>query len=88
MFLAKRKGIYQIYYTGLSGKRTSVSTKTKYKSDALKFLSEFSNNLKENYSREFINISLKDFRFEYLNIQKVITHGKQQYVLKPVVTVT
>ncbi len=66
MFLAKRKGIYQLYYTGLNGKRTSVSTKTKYKSEALKFLSEFSNNLKENYSREFISISLKDFRFEYL----------------------
>ena len=57
MFLAKRKGIYQIYYTGSNGKRTSVSTKTKYKSEALKFLSEFSNNLAEDKKRGFIAIS-------------------------------
>ena len=66
MFLAKRKGIYQIYYTGSNGKRTSVSTKTKYKSEAFKFLSEFSTTLTEDKKRGFVAISLKDFRFEYL----------------------
>ena len=66
MFLAKRKGIYQIYYTGSNGKRTSVSTKTKYKSEALKFLSDFSKNLEEDKKRGFTAITIKDFRFEYL----------------------
>lgn len=66
MFLAKRKGIYQIYYEGSNGKRTSVSTKTKYKSEALIFLSEFSNKIKEDNKRGFILISLEDFRSVYL----------------------
>ncbi|MHB9012514.1 MAG: tyrosine-type recombinase/integrase [Ignavibacteriaceae bacterium] len=66
MFLSKRKGIYQIYYEGSNGKRTSVSTKTKYKSEALNYLSEFSNKIKEDNRKGFISISLKDFRFEYL----------------------
>lgn len=66
MFLSKRKGIYQIYYIGSNGKRTSISTKTKYKSEALGLLAEFSSKLKEDNKRGFISVSLKDFRFEYL----------------------
>ena len=67
MFLSKQKnGIYYIYYKGSQGKRTRISTKTKFKKDALIFLTEFSTKLKESQNRKYIEISLKDFRFEYL----------------------
>jgi len=41
MYLSKRKEIYYLYYPQQNGKMTCISTKTKYKSDALKFLSKF-----------------------------------------------
>ncbi len=67
MFLSKRSnGIWYIFYTQDNGKRTCVSTKMRYKQEALKFLSDFSNNLKIERDKEFISLSLKEFTFEYL----------------------
>lgn len=67
MFLSKRKnGKYYIFYEGSNGKRTCISTKTKYKSEAVKFLSEFSEKLKQAEKRKYTEITLQDFRFEYL----------------------
>lgn len=67
MFLSKRKnGIYYIYYDQLNGKRTSKSTGTKYKSEALKYLSNFESKLKEKQRLEFNLITLSKFRFEFL----------------------
>ena len=59
MFLAKRKGIYQLYYSGDNGRRTSVSTKTRYKNEALVFLSSFSKDKKEKEQRGYELISFK-----------------------------
>lgn len=66
MFLAKRKGIYQLYYTGENGHRTSISTKTKFKKEALVFLSNFATEKKDKEKRGYEPISLKAFSFEYL----------------------
>lgn len=48
MFLSKHKnGYYYVHYTDdITGKRNAVSTKEKYKPEAVKFLSDFKNNLK------------------------------------------
>jgi site-specific recombinase XerD len=73
MFLSKRpNGIYHLYYDQADGKRTSVSTKTKLKSEAYKFLAEFSKNLKEQKERIILSISLKDFTNEFLKHSEVV----------------
>ncbi len=49
MFLSKRQnGFYYLFITDeITGKRKMISCKTKYKPEALKFLSEFKNNSKQ-----------------------------------------
>ena len=67
MFVSKNpKGVYYVFYNQPNGKRTCLSTGSKKKSEALKFLSEFKDHQKEISEREFIPISLKEFRWEYL----------------------
>ena len=83
MFLSKRpNGIYHLYYTQSNGKRTSVSTKTKLKSEAYKFLAEFSRNLKEQKERKILFISLKDFINEFLKHSEVVHTYWTNYTYK------
>ncbi|MHB8339141.1 MAG: tyrosine-type recombinase/integrase [Ignavibacteriaceae bacterium] len=73
MNLSKHKnGNYYIYYFNRAGKRNSISTKTKIKSEALSFLTSFRQILKEKESLKTIPISLKDFSFEYLKYSESI----------------
>jgi len=66
MFITKTKKspYYQLVYE-IDGKRTSVSTKTKIKSEAYKFLQNFRAEEKEKHT--IVSISLNDFYQEYLN---------------------
>ena len=42
MFISKKfKGIYYLYYTDVTGKRVSISTHSRRKADALRFLNKF-----------------------------------------------
>lgn len=73
MFLSKRpNGFYYIYFNSSDGNRTSISTKCKLKSDALKFLSNFNEELKLRQKDSTILINLKDFFFEYLKYSESI----------------
>ena len=77
MFLSKRpNGYYYVFYETPSGKRNSVSTKSKNKSDALKFLSEFQKNLRVASENEVTIIDLKTFSFDYLSSPKNSTDLK------------
>lgn len=80
MYLSKRKksGIYYIYYRKDDGKKTRVSTKTKIKSEALKFLSQFEKKVKQKTPKS--EISLGDFSFLYLKSISV-THTNESYRL-------
>lgn len=63
----KNKPFYQIIYFR-NGKKTSKTTKTKRKSEAMKFLSEFKKNLQ---TKEIIpEIKLSDYREKYLEYMK------------------
>lgn len=73
MFLSKRpNGVYYLYYTKQNGKRTSVSTKTKLKSEANKFLISFSGNLKKVKEKSVLPISLKSFTDEFEKHSEVV----------------
>lgn len=80
MYLSKRKksGIYYIYFRKDDGKKTRVSTKTKIKSEALKFLSQFEKRVKQKTPKS--EISLGDFAFLYLKSISV-THTNESYRL-------
>lgn len=65
MFLSKRNGIYYVFYTNDSGNRTCISTKANHKSEALKFLSGFKEELERRKSQKTIPINLKDFANEF-----------------------
>ena len=54
MYLSKRKEIYYLYYSQHNGKMTCISTKTKFKSEALKFLSKFETEQKNKPSEVII----------------------------------
>lgn len=64
----KRSPFYQIAYKNEFGKITTISTGTKNKSEALKFLSELK--IKNNYKSDDIKVLLSDFAVEYLNLIK------------------
>ncbi len=73
MFLSKRKnGIWYVFYENQFGKKTCISTKSRIKSDALKFLSNFSKEIEKRISSKVISISLRAFTFEYLKHSEVI----------------
>jgi integrase len=73
MFLSKNSnGRYYIYYDKPDGKRTSISTKTKLKSEALKFLTNFENEQKQRAQEKVTAISLKKLLFEYLKYSETI----------------
>lgn len=62
MFLSKRNQIYYIYYVNKSGKRACISTKSPIKNDALKFLSNFKEELSKRELQKITPITFKDFR--------------------------
>jgi len=65
MFIFKRKGIYYLEYLDEGENRKKrISTKTRKKPEALKFLTKFSNELRNKPKLEYI--SLADFKAEYL----------------------
>ena len=47
MYLSKRNGIYHLYYRTEDGRLKSITTKCKLKSDAIKFVSQFQQNLSD-----------------------------------------
>jgi site-specific recombinase XerD len=73
MFLSKKsKGVYYLYYNQSNGKRTSVSTNSKLKSEAVKFLREFKVNLDEEIRRGIKPITLKNYIHEFLKYSEGI----------------
>lgn len=67
MFLSKRvNGIYYIHYKNSNKKRVSVSTGSKIKSEALKFLTAFKFKYKENEHKKYIDITLGKYFFHFL----------------------
>jgi site-specific recombinase XerD len=78
MFLSKHKsGYYYIYYTNKQTlSRRSISSRTKLKSEALSFLSDFKNKLKEQRKNGVILISLEDFCQKFLYYSSSIHTSK------------
>lgn len=77
MFLSKRpNGIYYLYYKNSKGKRFCVSTKSKLKREALKFLMYYRAELEERTNRKIIPITLNKFRFEFLKHSEAIHSPK------------
>lgn len=73
MYLYKRSnGRYYIHYPQLNGKLTCISTKTKFKSEALKFLSKFSEELKERIDKKLNPIPLSKFFFDFLRYSESV----------------
>jgi hypothetical protein len=64
MFLFKRRGIYYLeYFDELENRKKRISTKSRLKPDALKFLTDFKKKLSDTSKVKFI--SLKEFEAEY-----------------------
>lgn len=68
MYLSKHKsGYYYVYFNDIySNRRRSVSTKTKLKSEALKFISRFESDIKQKIEHKVEPILLKDFINKFL----------------------
>ncbi len=62
----------QFIYVNESGKRTKISTKTRLKSEAHKFLAEFSKQLEERKSRTHSYIDLESFIYEYFRYSESV----------------
>jgi integrase len=66
MVLSKRtNGYYYVYYFKLNGKRTCISTGTKLKSEALKFLSEFEDEIKKRKLSSVTPKTILEYRLEF-----------------------
>ena len=77
MFLSKHKnGFYHVYYYNKFGRRTTISTKSKTKSGALKFLTEFKEKLKKRESEKTIPITMRKFFFDYL-VYSELSHSRK-----------
>ena len=71
--LSKRSnGFFYVYYASSSGKRTCISTKTKYKAEAIKFLSAFKDEVKKRNESKIDSIFLNDFIAEFINYSNTI----------------
>lgn len=83
MYLSKRSnGRYYIFYPQQNGKLTCISTRTKLKVEALKFLSNFQNELTKREKQKTIPISLSDFFREVLMYSESIHSPKHTETLK------
>lgn len=77
MVLSKRSnGFYYIYYLQDNGKRTCLTTKTKLKNEALKFLSNFEKELADRKFQKLKQISLFEYTQNFLNYSKSIHTSK------------
>jgi hypothetical protein len=78
MYLGKNKksGTYYIYYRQPNGKKTRKSTGTKFKSEALKFLSEFEGRLKR--ATDEPSFTMNQLKVKYLGMIEV-THTRQSW---------
>jgi integrase len=78
MYLGKNKksGTYYIYYRQPNGKKTRKSTGTKFKSEALKFLSEFEKKLKQQSDQ--LSFTMNQLKVKYLGMIEV-THTRQSW---------
>ena len=75
--LSKRSnGNYYIFYDSPSGKRTCISTKTKYKSDATKFLMDFKEEIKKRNEQKLISLPVTGFITEFINYSQTIHTAK------------
>ena len=75
--LSKRSnGFFYVYYNSTSGKRTCISTKTKYKAEAIKFLSDFKDEIKKRNESKIDSISLNDFISEFISYSNTIHTAK------------
>ena len=67
LYLSKHKnGYYYIYYNDDNGKRQSITTKRRIKSEALKVLSNFDELIKTKNKVDPNYLTLKQFRWEFL----------------------
>lgn len=78
MFLFKRKSIYYIEYVE-SGKKKRISTKSKSKPDALKFLSNFKENSKKEKIKTIPELTLTEFQEIYY--QYLLSNCSDKYAL-------
>ena len=73
MILTKRaNGKYYIVYIKPNGKRTGISTRTKIKSEALKFLSQFERELEQRKLQKLTPITLQEFNQRFLDYSKTV----------------
>lgn len=79
MILSKRyNGVYYVFYLQSSGKRTCVSTKTKIKSEALKFLSQFEREIELRKIQRLPQTTLNEYCLRFLDYSKTI-HTTKTY---------
>jgi len=85
MFLSKRSnGYWYVFYTNQRGKKTCISTKTRIKREAFRFLSMFERELKQRKVNQVILIGLKEFSFQYLKYSESIHRPKTSKSLKTI----
>ncbi|MCH8941767.1 MAG: phage integrase N-terminal SAM-like domain-containing protein [Bacteroidetes bacterium] len=83
MFLSKnKKGFYYLYFTDENGKRKCITTKTKLKSEANKFLSSFRAKLKEKIESQTKPILLRRMIFEFLMYSESVHSYNHTITLK------
>ncbi|MEE9432514.1 MAG: tyrosine-type recombinase/integrase [Melioribacteraceae bacterium] len=77
MFLTKRpSGTYYLCYTQSNGKRTTRSTSTRIKKDALKFLADFHNELATKENNKIISISFSKYSWKFLKYSESVHSEK------------
>lgn len=69
-------GFYYVYYFQENGKRNSISSRSKLKVEALKFLSNFGKELEERKRNKLVPVSLSDFKKEFLSYSQSIHTAK------------
>jgi len=78
MYISKNKksGIYYIYYRKDDGKKTRVSTRTKLKSEAMRYLTDFDKRLKISIQQP--SFTMEQLKSKYLGVIE-ITHTKNSW---------
>lgn len=77
MYLSKHSnGYYYIYFNTDTGKRNSISTRTKTKAEAIKFLSSFKEEIKKRQIEKLNSVTLFDYVNNFL-AQSVLNHTKK-----------
>lgn len=76
----KKSNIWYLYYRTNRGTKSRASCRTRYKSEALKFLSEFKKRLKEKASQP--SITMSELRMKYLKIVERSHTKKSNRIIK------